>query len=535
MPILRKKNGRLDIRKLIAASVIGGAVPSILDLDPISYYDAQLSTIGYGVGNKVASWEDLGSLGLDFAQATPALQPTEETSTLPEIRFASTHIMKTASHAAMSDFTVAILARTTEPAAGGVQFYQKPVILSTETPGVVDDWAFYMSSGKIGLTVRDGAVDLGGDTWNDGNSFIYIASRDASEVTSDMYGAQAPFSSLAADGTTGNGSGNTTDASYQLGVGGNGATNRTVDLNISAIAIIPRLLTAAEREIIRRQWVREYSLNDFKFTVKTDNTGTSNNDQFTIPLYSGETYNFTVTYDGQETTHSTDSDLTLTFPSGAGTYSINISGLFPRIYFNNAGDKAKLISVTNYGDVGWGSDFSMAFHGCTSCTDFGSGLPTNITNLYRAWYSCTSATSFPEVSGLTGLTNIAEAWRNCGSATSFPEVNECVLITNLTRAWNASAAAPSFPSISDLVNAERIDYAWSGCTGCTTVPSLPTSSTALTNCQESFSNIGGGMAGTVEELWNATNFPNISTYTDCFTGATGLTNYGDIPNGWKGL
>jgi hypothetical protein len=43
------------------------------------------------------------------------------------------------------------------------------------------------------------------------------------------------------------------------------------------------------------------------------------------------------------------------------------------------------------------------------------------------------------------------------------------------------------------------------------------------------------MSGTVSDLWNATDFPNITDYTDCFTGATGLDNYGDIPDGWKGL
>jgi len=43
------------------------------------------------------------------------------------------------------------------------------------------------------------------------------------------------------------------------------------------------------------------------------------------------------------------------------------------------------------------------------------------------------------------------------------------------------------------------------------------------------------MTGTVEELWNVTNFPNLSIYANCFTGATGLDNYADIPNGWKGL
>jgi len=110
------------------------------------------------------------------------------------------------------------------------------------------------------LTVRDGAVDLGTNRWNNGSSFIYIASRDASAQTADLYGTQTPFSSFTADGTKGAGSGNTINASYPLGVGGKGVTNRTVDLNISTIVIIPKITTSAENEIIRADLVSQYSL-----------------------------------------------------------------------------------------------------------------------------------------------------------------------------------------------------------------------------------------------------------------------------------
>ena len=68
-----------------------------------------------------------------------------------------------------------------------------------------------------------------------------------------------------------------------------------------------------------------------------------------------------------------------------------------------------------------------------------------------------------------------------------------------------------------------------------TVPTLPTSSTALLTATAAFQIVGSGMLGTVEELWNATNFPNVSAFADCFTGATGLTNYADIPDAWKRL
>ena len=78
----------------------------------------------------------------------------------------------------------------------------------------------------------------------------------------------------------------------------------------------------------------------FIIQVKTDNTGTSASNQMTIPTTTG-TYLYDVeTSDGQTFTGETG-NLTITFPT-SGTYEIYISGLFPRIYFNNGGDSQKI-------------------------------------------------------------------------------------------------------------------------------------------------------------------------------------------------
>ena len=67
---------------------------------------------------------------------------------------------------------------------------------------------------------------------------------------------------------------------------------------------------------------------------KTDNTGTSADDQITLPLYDGGSYNFTVDWgDGGPTSAITawnDADKTHTFVGGAGTYTVTMTG--------NAGD-----------------------------------------------------------------------------------------------------------------------------------------------------------------------------------------------------
>jgi len=308
-----------------------------------------------------------------------------------------------------------------------------------------------------------------------------------------------------------------------------------------------------------------YGLGDqpapgFRFTAKTDNTGTSNNDQFTIPLYSGETYDFTVAYDGQETAQNTDSDLTLTFPSGAGTYDIVITGTFPGIFFNDGGDGDKLTKVDSFGTSFTRLD--AAFYGCGNCLTFCCAIPynagitslsstwkrcssttifpnisalTDVTTLHSAWFSCSSALSFPSVSALTDALSLTSAWRACSSATVFPDVSTLTDVTSLDSAWFSCSSATSFPDVSALTKVTTINLSWAGGTSCNTVPVLPSASTALTICTSAFNSIGSGMLGTVEELWNATNFPNISSFANFATGATGLTNYADIPDGWKGL
>ena len=103
----------------------------------------------------------------------------------------------------------------------------------------------------------------------------------------------------------------------------------------------------------------------FVISVKTDNTGSSANNQFTIPT-TGTGYNYEVkTSDGQIITGNTG-NTTITFPSN-GTYDVEILGDFPRIYFNNTGDKAKLLDIKNWGDIVWTS-MLKAFRGCSNLT-----------------------------------------------------------------------------------------------------------------------------------------------------------------------
>ena len=90
----------------------------------------------------------------------------------------------------------------------------------------------------------------------------------------------------------------------------------------------------------------------FVFNVKTDNTGTSNDDQFTLPLVSS--FNG-VTAEVDWGDGSTDTitafnqpEVTHTYAS-AGTYTIKISNALRGFRFDNGRDKLKLLNISNWG------------------------------------------------------------------------------------------------------------------------------------------------------------------------------------------
>lgn len=100
----------------------------------------------------------------------------------------------------------------------------------------------------------------------------------------------------------------------------------------------------------------------FIIEVKTDNTGTSGSNQFTIPT-TGTGYNYTVKT-SEQTLSGQTGNVTLTW-SSPGTYEVAIYGKFPRIFFNNAGDSLKLLKVKQWGTTRW-SSFQVAFSGCSN-------------------------------------------------------------------------------------------------------------------------------------------------------------------------
>ncbi|MCK5199885.1 MAG: hypothetical protein KAR21_16115, partial [Spirochaetales bacterium] len=131
----------------------------------------------------------------------------------------------------------------------------------------------------------------------------------------------------------------------------------------------------------------------FQTVWKTDNTGTSGDNQITLPLVSNGTYDFTVNWGDGNTdiiTSYNQAEITHSY-SGAGTYDVSISGGIAGWSFYYSGDPQKLLEITNWGSLGFGAT-SGQFYNCQNLTISAVDKPdlTDTTFLNNTFTECIS-------------------------------------------------------------------------------------------------------------------------------------------------
>lgn len=123
---------------------------------------------------------------------------------------------------------------------------------------------------------------------------------------------------------------------------------------------------------------------------KTNNTGSSNDYQITIPT-AGSGYNYNVDWgDGNISEGITWGDMTHTY-SSTGIYTVKITGDFPRIDFYASGastDRNKIISIESWGDIKWQS-MEWAFYACENLILNTNSIPdfsqlTSLESMFRS-------------------------------------------------------------------------------------------------------------------------------------------------------
>lgn len=155
----------------------------------------------------------------------------------------------------------------------------------------------------------------------------------------------------------------------------------------------------------------------FITTWKTDNPGKSGPNQIRIPT-TGDGYNYSIYWE-QVNNSSVNGTIagpitggyTITFPS-PGTYRIQISGAFPRMYFNGSlgtddKDYEKIISINQWGNNAWLS-MEHAFDGCKYLTIPATDAPnltyvTDLSYMFRGAISLNHPVEHWEVSAITNM------------------------------------------------------------------------------------------------------------------------------------
>ncbi|MDO5980798.1 BspA family leucine-rich repeat surface protein [Flavivirga spongiicola] len=172
-------------------------------------------------------------------------------------------------------------------------------------------------------------------------------------------------------------------------------------------------------------------------------TTTVSNESITIPVAPGAAYDYDVDWDNDGTFDALGltAGATHSYPV-AGNHTIRIRGQFPRVYFNNSGDKDKIISVDQWGTGAWAS-MEGAFYGCSNLAGQASDVP-DLSNVTSMVYMFRAATSFNHDIGNWDVSNVTDMSGMFISATSFDQDIGNWDVSNVTYMSSMFSSAPSF-------------------------------------------------------------------------------------------
>ncbi|MFD2563888.1 BspA family leucine-rich repeat surface protein [Aquimarina rubra] len=148
-----------------------------------------------------------------------------------------------------------------------------------------------------------------------------------------------------------------------------------------------------------------------EFTTIWDTTqpGSSADNEISIPTNPAFTYNYIVDWGDGSTDTAVTGDITHTYAT-PGTYTVKISGDFPAIYFNDSGDRRKIIEILEWGVIEW-QTMEDAFHGCENLNFDAIDSPdlsrvTSLRNMFRDCFVFNGIVNNWDVSTITDMSGL---------------------------------------------------------------------------------------------------------------------------------
>lgn len=234
---------------------------------------------------------------------------------------------------------------------------------------------------------------------------------------------------------------------------------------------------------------------------------TSINETITIPTYTGESYNYHIDWGDGNSDAAVMGNITHTY-AAAGMHTVKISGTFPRIFFNNSGDREKIRSIEQWGTNMW-SSMNSAFMGCTNLVSNATDIPNfaMVSDMYGMFAYAESFNGDVNINNWN-VSNVTSMYGMFGGASAFnADIGNWNVgnVTNMKLMFSYATSFNNDISAWNVANVRNMDSMFRGAS--------------------SFDQHLG--------MWNVSNVVNMK---NMFKGATLSTaNYDALLNGWATL
>ena len=210
--------------------------------------------------------------------------------------------------------------------------------------------------------------------------------------------------------------------------------------------------------------------------------------------------------------------------STPGDYTIKIYGTAEAWYFNSGGDKDKMISVNQLGELGW-TNFENAFHGCNNLATFTAGATdtSSVTNM-KSMFSETSGLTSIDLSNFntSAVTNMTYMFKGASGLSNLDLSSFNIISVKLMYGMFRDTSGLTSLNLSTFNTSDVIDmsFMFYGATGLTNLDLSSFNTSSVQNMGHMFQNVSELTSLDLSSF----NTSTVSDMAYMFNGASSLTD-----------